>query len=361
MSPDFRTHCQSFFTLPLFGAHDHSDFEIFIYSDVINADRLTERIKPNADVWRDIAGLSDERFAEMVRSDQIDVLVDLTMHMSRTRLLAFARKPAPVQVCWLAYPGTTGLSAMDYRLTDRHIDPPGMFEGCYAEESMRLPDTFWCYDPLATEATVNALPAREKGQVMFGNLNNFCKINAGVLKLWAEVLRAVEGSRLLLLTGEGSHRDETLEQLRLAGVAPERVELRGRLPRVRYLKLYHEIDIGLDTFPYNGHTTSLDSFWMGVPVVTLAGQTVVGRAGLCQLKNLNLPELIAETPDDFVRVAVGLARDLPRSGQLAGEACAKRMQASPLMDARRFARNIEAAYRTMWQCRLGAKSRNSAK
>jgi predicted O-linked N-acetylglucosamine transferase (SPINDLY family) len=237
---------------------------------------------------------------------------------------------------------------MDYRLTDRYIDPPGMFEGCYAEESVRLPDTFWCYDALAQDATVNSLPAREKGQLTFGNLNNFCKINEDVLNLWAEVLHAVEGSRMILLTGEGSHRDETLELLRRAGVAPERVELRGRLPRARYLKLYNEIDLGLDTFPYNGHTTSLDSFWMGVPVVTLVGETVVGRAGLCQLKNLDLPELIAETPQDFVRIAVGLARDLPRLSSLRA-GLRQRMQASPLMDARRFARNVEAAYRSMWQ------------
>jgi predicted O-linked N-acetylglucosamine transferase (SPINDLY family) len=284
----------------------------------------------------------------MVREDRIDVLVDLTMHMSATRLLMFARKPAPVQVTWLAYPGTTGISAMNYRLTDPYLDPPGLFDGCYTEESVRLPDTFWCYDPLTTEPAVNALPATSAGHVTFGNLNNFCKINADVLQLWAKALRAVEGSQLLLLTGEGSHRQRTLEVLREAGVAPERVLLRGRQQRAPYLGLYHQIDLGLDTFPYNGHTTSLDSFWMGVPVVTLVGQTVVGRAGLCQLRNLGLPELIAETPEEFVRISVELANDQPRLSALRAGLRA-RMVASPLMDAPRFARNMEAAYRNMWQ------------
>ena len=281
-------------------------------------------------------------------ADRIDVLVDLTMHMSRTRLLAFARKPAPVQVTWLAYPGTTGVTAIDYRLTDINLDPPGMHEGCYTEESFRLPDTFWCYNPLADGPPVNALPVLEKKFVTFGNLNNFCKINVEVLKLWAHVLRAVAGSQLLLVTGEGSHRQHTLEILQREGIAPERVRLEDRRVRSKYLELHHQIDLGLDTFPYNGHTTSLDSFWMGVPVVTLVGQTVVGRAGLCQLRNLGLPELIAETPEQFVKIAIDLVNDVPRLSELRAT-LRGRMTASPLMDAPRFARNVEGAYRTMWQ------------
>ncbi len=270
------------------------------------------------------------------------------MHMSRTRLLMLARKPAPIQVTWLAYPGTTGVSAIDYRLTDVNLDPPGMFEGCYTEESVRLPDTFWCYDPLAAEPAVGPLPVVEKGYVTFGNFNNFCKINPGVLTLWAEVMKAVPGSKLLFLSGEGDHRDRTVDLLRQNGVTPDRIEVRGRMPRTRYLELYNQTDIGLDTIPYNGHTTSLDSFWMGVPVVTLVGNTVVGRAGLCQLKNLGLPELIAETPEQYVRIVADLAKDLPRLSALRA-GLRERMRTSPLMDGPRFARNVESAYRTMWQ------------
>ena len=148
-------------------------------------DSLTERLKSQADLWRDIAGLSHDQVAERIREDRIDILVDLTMHMARNRLLVFARKPAPVQVCWLAYPGTTGLTAIDYRITDPWLDPPGLFDDCYSEESIRLPDSFWCYDPLERQSAVNALPAKENGFITFGCLNNFCKVNSQVLKLWA--------------------------------------------------------------------------------------------------------------------------------------------------------------------------------
>ena len=348
VSPDFRDHAESFFTVPFFAAHDHDNFEIFCYADVIHPDGTTARLRESADVWRDIAGLTDEQIAQRVREDRIDILVDLTMHMAHNHLLVFARKPAPVQVCWLAYQGTTGLSAIDYRLTDAHVDPPGLNDRYYAEESIRLPDSFACYDPLTSEPAVNALPALERGQITFGSLNNFCKLNAEVLRLWAQVLKAVDHSQIMILAAEGTHRQDTLDLLRHAGVAPERVILVGKRSRPQYLQLYQRIDIGLDTFPYNGQTTSLDAFWMGVPVVTMVGKTAVGRAGLSLLRSLGLPELIADTPEQFTRVAVELAGDLPRLSNLRAT-LRERMRQSPLMDASHFARNAEAAYRAMWQ------------
>ena len=348
VSPDFRSHCQSLFTGPLFSAHDRRNFEIFCYADVACPDDTTVRLHSLADAWRHIVGRRDEEIAQLVRQDEIDILVDLTMHMAHNHALVFARKPAPVQVCWLAYPGTTGQAAIDYRLTDVYLDPPGLHDEDYAEESIRLPDTFWCYDPQSREPAVNPLPALEKGYLTFGCLNNFCKVNPAVLTLWAQVMRAVERSRILILAPEGGHRQDTLALLAREGIQPERVDFIAMQPRRDYLKLYKNIDVGLDTLPYNGHTTSLDSFWMGVPVVTLVGQTVVGRAGLSQLSNLGLPELIAETPEQFVSIAAGLAGDLPRLSQLRAT-LRERMLGSPLMDAPRFARNIEAAYRGMWQ------------
>jgi predicted O-linked N-acetylglucosamine transferase (SPINDLY family) len=353
VSPDFRNHAESFFTVPLLSAHNHQDFEIFCYADVACPDGITARFRGCADVWRDIAGLTDEQLAQRVRRDKIDILVDLTMHMARNRLLAFARKPAPVQVCWLAYQGTTGLSAIDYRLTDPHIDPPGLFDGCCSEEPVRLPDAFWCYDPAASEpaasgTAVSALPVLEKGHVTFGCLNNFCKVNGPVLSLWAQVLKAVDRSRLVLLAAEGSARRHTLDLLEQEGVPPGRVTFVGRVPRPRYMELYHGIDIGLDTFPYTGQTTSLDAFWLGVPVITLVGQTPAARAGLSLLSNLGLPELVAQAPEQFVIIAAGLANDLPRLKDLRAT-LRDRLQNSPLMDAPRFAGNVEAAYRNMWQ------------
>ena len=211
-----------------------------------------------------------------------------------------------------------------------------------------MPDSFWCYEPLGDPPAVNSLPAAAKGHITFACLNNFCKVNPPVLTIWAEVLKAVDRSRLILLAGEGSHRQHALDRLAEEGVDRDRVTFVGYRPREQYLQLYHDIDIGLDTVPYNGHTTSLDSFWMGVPVVTLVGKTVVGRAGLCQLMNLGLPELIATSPKQYVHIVAELAGDLPRLCDLRAT-LRERMRASPLMDAPRFARNLETAYRNIWR------------
>jgi predicted O-linked N-acetylglucosamine transferase (SPINDLY family) len=348
VSPDFRDHCQSFFTIPLFAHHDHSQFEIHCYASVPMPDAITRRIAGYADIWRNTAAMGDDEVAEWVRRDRIDILVDLTMHMANGRPRMFSRKPAPVQVAWLAYPGTTGLAAMDYRLTDPYLDPPGEHDGWYSETSIRLPDTFWCYDPLSTEPPPGPLPAFANDFITFGSLNNFCKVTPAVLSTWAQVMKAVPGSRLLLLAQPGGQRQRALEGLAAGGIQAERVDFLPFQPRPEYLASYRRVDLGLDTFPCNGHTTSLDAYWMGVPVVTLIGATVVGRAGWSQLCNLGLPELAAATQEDFVHIATELALDRPRLAQLR-TMLRPRMEASPLMDGARFARSLEAALRRMWR------------
>jgi predicted O-linked N-acetylglucosamine transferase (SPINDLY family) len=348
VSPDFRQHVIGQNLVPLLREHDHGQVEIFCYSNVVRADALTEQLRRYADVWRSVVGLSDSQAVELIRQDRIDVLVDLTLHTASNRLAVFARKPAPVQATFAGYPGSTGLDTIDYRLTDPYLDPPGLDDAYYSERSFHLPDTFWCYDPLTDEPAVHVPPCLEKGFVTFGCLNNFCKVNEQVLRLWAQVIKSVPRSRLMILCPDGSHRQLLLDMLQGEGINPDRIELIVRCPRLQYLELYHRIDVGLDTFPYNGHTTGLDSYWMGVPVITLVGQTVVGRAGLSQLTNLGLPELIAQTPQQYVQIATDLARDLPRLAELR-RTLRPRMQASPLMAAPRFARNIEAAYRQMWR------------
>jgi predicted O-linked N-acetylglucosamine transferase (SPINDLY family) len=347
VSPDFREHCQAMFTVPLLSRHDHARFEIFCYSDVTAPDAVTQRLRGYADVWRPIAGMSDVAAADLIRHDKIDVLIDLTVHMSYNRLLVFARKPAPVQVTWLGYPGTTGLTTMDYRLSDPYLDPPG-HDGFYTEETIRLPDSFWCYDPLAERPAVDPLPAAQAGYVTFGCLNNFCKINTATLRLWARVLRATPQSRLLLLAPAGDARLRVLEKLRQENISPTRIDFSDRLTRRNYLELYHRIDVGLDSFPYNGHTTSLDSFWMGVPVVTRIGATAVGRGGFSQLSNLGLTELATESEEQFVQAAAALAADVERMKHLRAT-LRQRLLQSPLCDAARFAANMELAYRQMWQ------------
>jgi predicted O-linked N-acetylglucosamine transferase (SPINDLY family) len=298
-------------------------------------------------VWRTTVGLSDQELANLVRDDGIDILVDLAMHTANNRLLVFARKPAPVQVTWLAYPGTTGLGTIDYRLTDPYLDPPGLFDAFYSEESVRLPETFWCYDPLSHEPAVNALPALESGVITFGSLNNFCKVNEGCLELWADVLREVPRSRLLLFAPRGQARARALAALGQRGITEARLEFIDRLPRHQYLRLYHRIDLTLDPVPCNGGTTTFDACWMGVPTITLVGKTVVGRSGWSLLSNLGLPELAAKRREEYVELAARWAGDLDRLYKVRGS-LRERMQQSPLMDSRRFARHVEQAYRHMW-------------
>ncbi|MGA3067042.1 MAG: tetratricopeptide repeat protein [Tepidisphaeraceae bacterium] len=346
VSPDFRNHCQAFFTLPLLRNHDHGAFEVYLYSSVRRADKVTPQIREYADVWREVARQSDEELARIIRQDRIDILVDLTMHMADSRPMLFARKPAPIQIAWLAYPGSTGLSAMDYRLTDPYLDPPGEHDDRYVEKSIRLADTFWCFDPAIDPPEVNPLPALTSGYITFGCLNNFCKATDQTLSLWSSVLKSVPNSRLILLSPQGRHRPRAVAKL---GIEPHRVEFIPYQARREYFRTYHRIDLCLDTFPYNGHTTSLDSLWMGVPVISFCGDSVVSRAGFSQSMNLGLAdEFVGHTPDDFVRLAVEWATHPTRLAEIRST-LRPRMETSPLMDARRFAVNIESVYRQVWR------------
>jgi protein O-GlcNAc transferase len=345
----FRDHCQSFFTVPLFSHHDHQHFEIIAYSDTASSDAITARLQNCCDAWHNTAGLSDDALAGLIRQHHIDILVDLSLHMSHNRLMLFARKPAPIQVTWLGYPGTTGLDTIDYRLTDPHLDPPppmGNNDAFYSEKSWRLPHTFWCYDPLTAEPPVNPLPASANGHITFGCLNNFCKVNEAVLHLWSAVLRNVSNSHLLLLAPRAA-QPRLLETFQAQGIQPHRIAFVERSSRARYLACYHRIDIGLDTFPYNGHTTSLDSLWMGVPVVTLVSDAPAGRAGWSQLYNLNLTQLAATSEHEFIRTAVALAENTANLARLRAS-LRERLAHSPLTDGAQFARDVEHAYRTFF-------------
>lgn len=349
VGPSFRDHCQAFFLDPFLRHHDHENFEIYCYASVAQPDKITERLLNHADTARITHGMDDMVLAEQIRSDRIDVLVDLNMHMADARLQTFACRPAPVQICWLAYPGTTGLPTMDYRITDPLLDPPDSDLSVYSEESLHLPDAFWCYDPLQSDAPeVSPLPALENGFVTFGCLNALWKVTDQSIKLWASVLRAVPKSRFVVLTPVGEARAKLLAFFEREGVAPERIECVPRRARAEYLRSYGGIDLCLDTTPYSGHTTSLDAFWMGVPVLTLVGQTVVGRAGLCQATLLGLPELIAHSEQEYVDRAMELTSNLEGLASLRS-GLRGRLEQSPLMDGPRFAKNMEAAFRRVWQ------------
>ncbi|HVT90506.1 MAG TPA: tetratricopeptide repeat protein [Tepidisphaeraceae bacterium] len=344
VSSNLRDHVIGFNMLPIFKHHDRRNFEIYCYVDFAGEDPIVRQFRTLADHWTQANGLTTGQLSEKIRADQIDILVDLTLHLSNSRLSTFAQKPAPVQVTFAGYPGTTGLKTIDYRLTDPYLDPPGMNDAFYSEESIRLPDSFWCYEAIEDES-VSPLPADAGGHVTFGCLNNFNKVNDLVLGMWSEVFKAVPSAKFILHAPEGRARQHVIERL---GMDPARIEFLSRQNHREYTRTYHRIDIGLDTFPYNGHTTSLDSIWMGVPVVSLMGKTVVSRAGFSQATNIGLTELVANSPREFVKIAVDLANDLPRLRNLR-QTLRQKMKDSPIMNISEFTVNLENAYRAMWR------------
>lgn len=356
VSGDFRVHPVGWFMTPVFAAHDPSAVELFAYSASAYADDLTRRLQASAGHWREVAGLSDSDLAARVRDDRIDILVDLAGHTARHRLLAFAEKPAPVQVTAVV-PGTSGVEAIDYFLSDRFETPPGS-EAHFSETVIRLPDGFHCYGPPPYAPAVAPLPAGANGAITFGCFNNLAKVTPQVVALWAKVLAAVPGSRLLLKTKALDDPDAQAwyrELAAAAGIAPHRLLLAGGAPHAELLAAYGTVDITLDPFPYSGGLTTLESLWMGVPVVTLSGETFAGRHSTSHLSNIGLPELIAATPEEYVAIAAGLADDRDRLAALRAT-LRDRLRASPICDARRYTRHLEAAYRQLWRewCASGA-------
>ncbi|HMD55753.1 MAG TPA: tetratricopeptide repeat protein, partial [Phycisphaerae bacterium] len=348
VSGDFRRHVVGRNLLPLLREHDHSGFEIICYSNSFHADEVTEQLQRHADLWRNIANLPDQRTAEMIRDDRIDILVDLSLHTSGNRLLVFARKPAPIQVSYLGYPGSTGLPTMDYRFSDPYLDSPETDLNVYSEQTVHLAETYWCYRPADTAPKPIPPPVLSAGYITFGCLNNFAKVSNAALKMWAELPGAVENSRFVIHSPAGSHRDAVREVFIRKGIASDRVAFVGKQSWRDYINTYNRIDVTMDPFPYNGGITTCDSLFMGVPVVSLSGKTAVGRAGKSILTNVGLPELVAKTPEAYMDIAIKLAGDLPRLAELR-KTLRERMENSPLMDAKRFARNVEAAYREMWR------------
>lgn len=351
ISPDMCAHSVSFFFEPLLAQHDRTRVEIYCYADVAEPDATTLRLKSSADHWRKIHGMNDQQVIEQIQADRIDILVDLAGHTARGRLRALTAKPAPVQVTYLGYPNTTGVPAVDYRLTDAWADPPGTTERYHTETLVRLPQGFLCYMPSSDAPDVSSPPAEHNGYITFGSFNNLAKVTPQVVSLWASILKAVPGSRLILkcaLFDESAMRERYLELFANHDISPDRVDL---LPRIDspagHLALYDQIDIALDTFPYNGTTTTCEALWMGVPTITLAGDRHVSRVGASLLNQVGLAELIAETPEQYLYIATGLATQIEKLSALR-MSLRQRVGESPLCDAKNFASHVEHAYREMW-------------
>jgi protein O-GlcNAc transferase len=349
VSPDFRAHACAFFLEPLFRHHQRAAVEVHAYAEVAHPDAVTHRLSHLVDYWHSTVGLSDEQVAAKIQTDGIDIVIDLAGHTANGRLLALARKPAPIQVTYLGYPATTGLDVFDYRLTDQWTEPVGIAEQFYTETLVRLPHSLWCYQPFADMPAVSALPALAHGQVTFGSFNNFAKIGERVIALWARVLQAVPRSRLLAITVPAGAAQECLRARFAAhGIAPERLDLRDRLLRQQYLDCFAEVDLALDPFPCNGGTTTCDALWMGVPVVSLIGDTFLSRASYSLLKTTDLTAYAARDEADYIAICARAAQDLAALAEVRST-LRDRLAHSPLLDATNFARDVEHAYREMWQ------------
>ena len=351
VSPNFSRHSVGYFIEPVIAQHDRERFEVYCYSNLASPDDTTARIRSAAGAWREVPGMNDHELAESIAADRIDVLVDLAGHTVGGRLPVFGRRPAPVQMTWLGYPDTTGLATIDYRITDGIADPAPGADARYTERLVRVPGLFLCYQP-PQDAPAVSDRAGDPGSVVFCSFNVLDKVNERLIGMWADILRAVPGSRLLLKS-RLLQRQEVVGRVAgcfgARGIEAERIELHGWAEdRADHLDLYARADIALDTFPYNGTTTTCEALWMGVPVVTLAGELHMSRVGATLLEAAGLPDLVAASPEAYVQTAVRLAQDVERRRRLRA-GLRESLRASPLLDHAGFTRKLEAEIERAWR------------
>ncbi len=348
VSRDLQLHPVAFFLAPVIERHDRTQVEVFCYSYGDSRDQMTERMRKAADHWRDCRLHSDDAFADVIHADGIDVLVDLVGHTGQPRLAIFCQRPAPVQVSWLGYLSTTGLTCIDYRLSDDRADPRAMAQPMHTERLVSLPASQWCYQPLHDVAVAEVPPFERNGHVTFGSFNATTKVSKAMCRRWAQMLMRVPGSRLLIGDVKSERRkSEVRAEFESLGVAGDRVEFLPRVAIDKYLDLYNRVDIALDTYPYGGGTTTLDALWMGAPVVAAMGGSSVSRSAASVLRFLGMDEWIANSIDGYVDLAVARAND-PEGLRRQRRTLRERMAGSALTDVPRFTRDLESAYRAMW-------------
>ncbi|HYQ93401.1 MAG TPA: tetratricopeptide repeat protein [Burkholderiales bacterium] len=357
VSGDFNFHPVAFFTIPLFKRHDRSACEIFCYWTGDTVDDFTRQVQTHADVWRDVASMSDAGLAETINRDAIDILVDLSGHSGFFRLAVFAQQPAPVQVTWLGYLCTTGMTRIQYRFCDRHTDPPGMTDRFHTETLVRLPNTQWCYRPVVSIDCSEAPPLERNGFITFGSFSNVLKLSPTSRRLWVEILTRLPDSRIAFAgVPQGPIRDGLIRDFEKAGIAAGRIATLPRMGYADYLRSFNDVDVSLDTTPYSGGTTTCDALWMGVPVITVPGTRSISRSTTSILATLGLSDWIATSPEDYVRLAVRCTEDRESIAELR-RTLRGRMRASPLVDELQFARDVEDAYRRMWRTWCGSAAK----
>jgi predicted O-linked N-acetylglucosamine transferase (SPINDLY family) len=347
VSGDFRDHAVAFFIEPLLAHRDHAAFEVHCFQTTRKADARTARWRALADAWHEVTDASDEALARAIFEHQVDILVDLAGLTRGGRTLALARRPAPVQVSYLGYLGTTGSRVFDYRITDALADPAGESDRWHTERLIRLPRSLWCFSPW------DGMPAPaardDDARIVFGSFNRLTKLHPPLLDLWARLLVRVPGAALWILDVPSEEtREALLAPFRAAGVAESRIVTFPRQLRDEYWQTIGRADIALDPFPYNGGATTCECLWLGVPVVTKAGALGFARSGASILGNAGLPELVAESDEQYLDIAAALAADRPRLRALQ-RGLRDRLRGSPLLDAAGFMRDLEAAYRDVWR------------
>jgi predicted O-linked N-acetylglucosamine transferase (SPINDLY family) len=357
LSGDFRAHAVAYFIRPLLEARDRSAFEVFCYHTLDEEDERTAELRAFAEHWYNVMSLPDGELAAMIRAHEIDILVDLAGLTNGNRVHVIARKPAPVQISYLGYLGTTGIDAIDYRITDARADPPGDADLWHSERLVRLPNSLWCFAPL--DAMPAPLPRNDPdARVVFGSFNRLAKVQPEMIQLWGRLLARVPNSEIWFadVPSDESH-DRLVARLAEAGIEKSRIKTWGRLPPEPYWDLIRGADIALDTFPYNGGATTCECLWLGVPVVSRAGAMGFSRSGASILGAIGLPELVAESEDQYLDVAVGLAADRSRLWELR-RGLRERMRNSSLMNAAAFLRDLEDAYRDVWRRACDAAKRS---
>jgi protein O-GlcNAc transferase len=349
VSPDFRLHPVGYFVQSVLMLHDAQSYEFFCYSDVKGNDEITISLIESAEHWRSVYGVADEKLAEIIRRDQIDILVDLAGHTRGNRLNVFAMKPAPIQVTWAGYVGTTGLSTIDYLISDKWQSPEGS-EEYTVEKIIRMPDDYICYTPPEFAPDVAPLPALQNGYITFGSFNNLAKMSEDAVSLWAEVLALIPGSKLFMKNpsfSDQSSRERYIQLFESHGITRDRLLFDGQGTPREMLEHYSRMDIQLDTMPYSGGLTTLESLWMGVPVVTLPGVLFSSRHSLTHLMNVGLPEYVASSREEYVAIACRLATDLTGLSTLRSNLRGM-MSVSPVCDGFGFTENLQNAFRDIW-------------
>jgi protein O-GlcNAc transferase len=348
VSADFRSHTVSGFIESLFEHHDRDRFTVTAYANQARFDDTSDRLKKKADRFRPILGLSDLAAAELIRKDDIDILVDLSGHTAGNRLELFARKPAPVQMTLFGYPNTTGIASVDYRITDAVSDPPGTTEHLCTEKLLRLESLAWCYRPPTNAPTVTPLPAAKSGVLTLGCLNNPAKISEACLNTWAQLLASIPNARLVLLAGQSAVGAQRLQSRFLdAGVERDRLELVFRLPPAEYFEAHQLIDMMLDPFPYNGGVTTCDALWMGVPVLTLAGASYVSRQGASIMTHVGLSEFVADSPENLIALAGMWAANKDWLADIR-KGLRDQIAKSPVADPKQYIAALQNGYRQAW-------------